>query len=104
MGFLILIFIIFIIILLLFSGNFSSYIPRYREKQAIGKVTSLNSTTRTNQYGVSYVTYIITYEFKAEDEKTYTGKQSIGSKRLSPETSITVYYSPTNPNQNRVRY
>lgn len=104
MEFVILIFIVFIIILLLFNANSDSYLPRYREKQARGKVTSLNSQTRTDQYGVSYITYIITYEFKAEDEKTYTGRKSIGSRKLSVGTLVTVYYSPTNPNQNRINY
>lgn len=104
MGFLILIFIVFIIILLLFSANSNNYFLRYRGKQARGKVTSLNSTTRIDQYGVSHITYTVTYEFKAEDEKTYSGQQSIGSRRLSLGTPVTVYYSPTNPSQNRISY
>ncbi len=111
MGFIVLIVIIIIVIVLLFNANsHSSYqsshvnYPRQREKQAIGKVTSLNSTTRTDQYGVSYITYTITYDFKAEDEKTYAGRKSVGSRRLAVGTSLTVYYYPTNPNHNRINY
>ncbi len=111
MGFIILMIIITIIILLLLNANsYNSYqirrisYTRQRDKQATGKVTSLDSTRRTGQYGRSYITYTITYSFKAEDEKTYTGRQSVGSRKLAVGTSVTVYYSPSNPNQNRINY
>lgn len=118
MGFIILIVIIIIIILLLLNANsYNSHqsrrisytrqlgnLTRQRDKQATGKVTSLDSTRRTGQYGRSYITYTITYSFKAEDEKTYTGRQSVGSRKLAIGSFVTVYYSPSNPNRNRINY
>ena len=97
MEIIIVIIIIVVVLVLFFSSNLDL---RFRGKKSTGRVIDSSSRTWTDQYGVSHTSYTTTYDFQAEDGNTYRGTKSTGSRRVSIGTSVTVYYSPKNPNRN----
>ena len=101
MEFIIIIIVVLVILILFFSSNLGL---RLRGKKTTGEVTDINSNTWTDQYGVSHTSYSIIYNFRTEDGRVYQGKKSIGSRRLSRGTAVTVYYSPKNPNRSDVSF
>ena len=83
--------------------NSDGYILNNGQK-AEGVITSIQSHSRTDQYGKVHVKYIVSYQFIDFKERIQRGKFTLNSSRcgLKEEDRVEVSYLPDKPHKNAI--